>query len=974
MTKLILTLFLLMPTLLFGQPIIRTKATTNGVTGTFTQGEIMSWDAVSGAWVDKDFTNDVNSLASANTDTALTNANIVWVRKDGSDATGVRGRYNKPYASITGGLAVAQSGDIVHVGPGTYTVALRYAVSNTVFTFTGKSNIVFEGEGPGTVVYGEGAGTFFRVATNCESIVFRNFTIQGNKPGGAALTNGIYAAIEWAGVNVKHIVIDSVQFRDLGDHGVCYAAYDILNQEKAADIIVKNCYFENGGNTSGVPSLIIDGAAIVIGSQRMGARNNTITNWARGIEFHSFLPVWGAYAIGNTISGIRGDNSIFVVPDAPGIFYDFIIENNEITSSFSTYDSAAFDQAGISILRGERGLVANNAIRGGTYGLRLQTGASQVKVKGNLISGQRHNGIFSQEDNFVSDCQYENNQISFVGSHGIRMGGSRNTVSGNTISECSTNGAGGAGINYNPFGAGGGTDNIFEGNRLYDRQASPTMTVGISLGPNATNCVLVNNYYGVGLTTKSLFNASATGREEVMNVTGKGIGTNDPSASLHVDGNLNLAGRLVNFDPRFTKLILAGDSLTSSGTSWWWALTNMYPEFSRFETVMVASNGVTTWSLLERWNTVATNFLNLGSTQAIVFATLGANGGTTNPAVWAMEYSNIVARVHASNGLFFGFTIFPRSDDAGFDLWVNETNKWVNNRYIQTFSGADFVADVSPLARNAFDTAMFSDGVHPTALLSSNMAHEVRAAFYQGRRSGAERISQPPVVRHNTNTFLYDDKGNLVLRIDNAGQFMGIAAISNSLRTDGLVTILGKVRITGTSTQLGTIYIPEFYLMSGTTVRAQALADADGSVMWRNGTASGWTGHKFGGATATFPMLGRSGAGVYFHGGDGAASVSNNVSIPGTNFVGLLQTTNGLSSFRTNVLTATGATGWTNTFGVNAFAIIDGTGVTYVLYNNGGTAIYTNQSLVANATIPLQPNGKFIITAGTAITGVAFPQ
>jgi len=51
---------------------------------------------------------------------------------------------------------------------------------------------------------------------------------------------------------------------------------------------------------------------------------------------------------------------------------------------------------------------------------------------------------------------------------------------------------------------------------------------------------------------------------------------------------------------------------------------------------------------------------------------------------------------------------------------------------------------------------------------------------------------------------------------------------------------------------------------------------------------------------------------------------------------------------------------------------LDGTGMTYTVYNSAGTSVYTNAAAVASATVLLQPLGK-VIVSGTGVTGRAIP-
>lgn len=57
---------------------------------------------------------------SAITNAQVSGSNLLWVDISGSDTTGTRERFDKPYASIGGALSSASAGDVVVVRPGTY--------------------------------------------------------------------------------------------------------------------------------------------------------------------------------------------------------------------------------------------------------------------------------------------------------------------------------------------------------------------------------------------------------------------------------------------------------------------------------------------------------------------------------------------------------------------------------------------------------------------------------------------------------------------------------------------------------------------------------------------------------------------------------------------------------------------------------------------------------------------------------------
>lgn len=88
---------------------------------------------------------------------------------------------------------------------------------------------------------------------------------------------------------------------------------------------------------------------------------------------------------------------------------------------------------------------------------------------------------------------------------------------------------------------------------------------------------------------------------------------------------------------------------------------------------------------------------------------------------------------------------------------------------------------------------------------------------------------------------------------------------------------------------------------------------------------------------------------------------------------GLTTASAGFSSLATDTSVAISTTGWTNSFAKNAIVRFDGTAMTYTVYDNAGTSIYTNAVSLGHSLEILQPSGKIIITAGTGVTGIAAP-
>jgi hypothetical protein len=89
---------------------------------------------------------------------------------------------------------------------------------------------------------------------------------------------------------------------------------------------------------------------------------------------------------------------------------------------------------------------------------------------------------------------------------------------------------------------------------------------------------------------------------------------------------------------------------------------------------------------------------------------------------------------------------------------------------------------------------------------------------------------------------------------------------------------------------------------------------------------------------------------------------------------GSLTVTNGVASFASAASIAITATGWTNSYTVNAVVDFHATlaDLNWYIKNSAGTGVYTNTTgLAAHATAILQPGGALVITAGTSPAGTA---
>jgi parallel beta-helix repeat protein len=339
----------------------------------------------------------------------------------------------RPFKSISNALAAAINGDVVHLKTGRHTNQLHYSpVYSYGYLFSGKSNITVRGDGPGTVVYGAGPGTFFGVGGNCENIIFRDFTIEGSKgvlSAGSWITNGLVAGIRFFGSNVRNCVVERVTMKNLPNHGI--ASFHSTDPE---NIIIRNCYFENGGATNGVVEggLGADGAAIVLEGQRWQAIDNVIRNWARGIEIYSpRADLHGIVARGNKILLVPWQG-VAVFPENGGRIYDSIITDNIIEG----HPASSFAPLGMLLGNMERCTISGNRISrfagGGIYAANTFL---HNTISGNSVSASSI-GITLWDVTAATNMAHNiisHNHIDATDHSGISVNGVNNSVLHNHI-------------------------------------------------------------------------------------------------------------------------------------------------------------------------------------------------------------------------------------------------------------------------------------------------------------------------------------------------------------------------------------------------------------------------------------------------------------------------------------------------------------------------------------------------------------
>ena len=131
---------------------------------------------------------------SAITNAQVSGSNLLWVDISGSDTTGTRERFDKPYASIGGALSSASAGDVVVVRPGTYEEAITMVDGVSVVGMD-RDRCILKKHGAG----------FAHAVTMADNCAFEHMSID------ISASNGVSFAGTTAGTSaIRHARITAV--------------------------------------------------------------------------------------------------------------------------------------------------------------------------------------------------------------------------------------------------------------------------------------------------------------------------------------------------------------------------------------------------------------------------------------------------------------------------------------------------------------------------------------------------------------------------------------------------------------------------------------------------------------------------------------------------------------------------------------------------------------------------------------------
>lgn len=332
--------------------------------------------------------------------------------------------------SLEAAVKQARNGDEIVLQPGTHRIQPAYPSGawKAPLQLIGKTNITIRGLEAGAEILGEGPGEFLILA-GCSSIRFDNLTFRGNKAP-VQPADWLYSMIMLQGPNEK-LTFENCRFLDFGNHAIS----QLWGIKQSTDVIVRNCYFADGGDRN-----VGDGAAVSGIGSRWLIESNRVERCLIAFEVEG---PWGTNQNitirKNTILNATGCGIVvFATSGKSSDFSDIEISDNLIKDAVK--DSAqATPPLGILIGGGERIRVSRNRIENCAYtGILAHAQWADLRgciIEGNTISNAGFSGIQVYEflNHRTSDVLVRSNAITTAATAGIKVAGRNIRIHDNTI-------------------------------------------------------------------------------------------------------------------------------------------------------------------------------------------------------------------------------------------------------------------------------------------------------------------------------------------------------------------------------------------------------------------------------------------------------------------------------------------------------------------------------------------------------------
>lgn len=272
-------------------------------------------------------------------------------------------------STIQAAVDAADPGDTILVPPGTYFESVT--VNKNDITITGSHGAVIDAQNRIAIRVGTGRRTVVDGLRVCPAIAVNNFTLKG-----LTIRNARFAAVFLIGV--KGYRLTGTKYLD----NPVYGPYPVCSQDGLIDsnIVV-------GGNTAG-PNLGIDAGIYVGDSDTAIIRNNSVTNYALGVEISNTSNVT---VQDNLLRGNTGGILVVVLPGLDKPFIDNVrIERNQILHN-NLPNPVPFDPGPDGDPLGR--LSTGTGI--------LNVGADRVIIRNNVVIGNDSLGVAIAQNPFT---------------------------------------------------------------------------------------------------------------------------------------------------------------------------------------------------------------------------------------------------------------------------------------------------------------------------------------------------------------------------------------------------------------------------------------------------------------------------------------------------------------------------------------------------------------------------------------------
>lgn len=378
------------------------------------------------------YSNLVAVMGGVSSTSVLYAANTIYVDgENGDDALGLRGRSDRPFATIPNAFAVLEDGDTLVVRPGEYTVTAATYTSDSgsispQLYLKDRSNIRLSGYGATLVVTNYGHTLTLEGTTN---IVVEGFRFDcRSATNGMGAMGAIAAQINRRGTNRYHVFRD-LHFDTAPDQCIshCYPQsarndeWDYLINVTGNDIGVKAASSPTGLNdgslySSGSQNVLLQGCrtwgtnwGIIIELDNVWTSGNEAGNWIiDGCQFH------GAY---HYAAALHGSSTNYahevIVSDTSFKFAQSYYGSADLVNVGSlaniTFDSCSFEGPQVSspltvllklwnhnateTTRCTNVVVSDTRFLGGSYGIYCQDSIQGLNVNGCTFMEQGYSSI-----------------------------------------------------------------------------------------------------------------------------------------------------------------------------------------------------------------------------------------------------------------------------------------------------------------------------------------------------------------------------------------------------------------------------------------------------------------------------------------------------------------------------------------------------------------------------------------------------